>query len=75
MQVIERALQVYDVAISFNGGKDCTVLLWLMKIAQLKLGKQERTRAMYVRASLSFAEVDQFTTRMADAYYHFGFYH
>lgn len=56
------------MALSFNGGKDCTVLLHLLYAARqeyerehpLETQKPTRIKTLYVAYANSFPEVDEF---------------
>lgn len=65
-KVIEKCLQDYgvdNVFLSFNGGKDCTVLLHLVQtVLQKKYPntKGKKMFCLYVRSENSFKEQDEF---------------
>ncbi|KAG1101028.1 hypothetical protein G6F42_017567 [Rhizopus arrhizus] len=64
LQVIEKAYEEYGfdaVALSFNGGKDCTVLLHLAAAVLSRLGHQdELLRTVFVTYPNPFPHVDAF---------------
>ncbi|KAL2631034.1 hypothetical protein R1flu_015720 [Riccia fluitans] len=86
MNVIERTLTLYgceEVAFSFNGGKDSTVLLHLLRagyaVAESQLASrgcaeevrsksQHRIRTIYFESPDVFPEIDTFTLDTAKAY-------
>lgn len=85
LYVIERTLALYkfdEVAFSFNGGKDSTVLLHLLRAgyaaAEAKQGfnnggcnenqKQHPIRAIYFESPDAFPEIDAFTLETATLY-------
>src|SRR5690606_25833743 len=49
-----------NVAISFNGGKDCTVLLDLFRRAATTVGYAGRLKVVYVRSKDPFPEMESF---------------
>ncbi|RKP27513.1 hypothetical protein SYNPS1DRAFT_12569, partial [Syncephalis pseudoplumigaleata] len=79
LHIIEEAIARYGidgVALSFNGGKDCTVLLHLWTAAVMRHLRKHprpststaRVPALYVCAKDPFPEVDAFTEQCAEAY-------
>ncbi|KAI5058812.1 hypothetical protein GOP47_0026982 [Adiantum capillus-veneris] len=84
LYVIERTLALYkfdEVAFSFNGGKDSTVLLHLLRAgyaaAEAKQGfngahdesqKRHPIRAIYFESPDAFPEIDAFTLETANLY-------
>nr|GMC86336.1 FAD synthase-like [Ipomoea batatas] len=85
IHVIKRALALYsiqEVALSFNGGKDSTVLLHLLRAGYYlheaerchpngDLGNGEITfpvRTIYFESSSAFTEINSFTYEMAAKY-------
>ncbi|ORX92716.1 adenine nucleotide alpha hydrolases-like protein [Basidiobolus meristosporus CBS 931.73] len=81
LQVIERALVLYGLeglAISFNGGKDCTVLLHLLAAAiysqHLEKGgtasdfPKRAIQSIYIRTPQPFVEVEDFVKLCVDWY-------
>ncbi|KAI8930219.1 hypothetical protein BC831DRAFT_439661 [Entophlyctis helioformis] len=77
MSVISEAIErygPYGVSLSFNGGKDCTVLLFLM-VAGLEKYHQEHPdvharpiKTLYVSAEVPFDEMDQFVDYCEDMF-------
>lgn len=72
-QSIEVCLSRYgpdNVFISFNGGKDCTVLLHLLIfVLQRDYPQWKRTiYSLYVKSENSFEEVDEFIKQMEQYY-------
>ncbi|VDM33709.1 unnamed protein product [Hydatigera taeniaeformis] len=65
--LIEKAIQEYgteDIILSFNGGKDCTVVLHLLfavlNMATGSVGTLKHPHLFYVRAQTPFPEVETF---------------
>ncbi|KAI5837607.1 hypothetical protein DFP73DRAFT_575895 [Morchella snyderi] len=76
LQVIQEALQRYsfdELAISFNGGKDCLVLLiiFLAELSQNSLPKSSiaSLNAVYVMSQHPFPEVDEFVDICVPSYH------
>lgn len=76
LQVVQEALQRYsfdELAISFNGGKDCLVLLiiFLAGLSQNSLSKSSTAllNAVYVMSQHPFAEVDEFVDICVPSYH------
>ncbi|KAK9455420.1 hypothetical protein V1511DRAFT_500402 [Dipodascopsis uninucleata] len=74
LDVISEALRRYsfeELAISFNGGKDCLVMLILL-LASIYYHSSEyrpqRIHTVYVHSINSFAEVDRFVNECASTY-------
>ncbi|TPX64369.1 hypothetical protein SpCBS45565_g05927 [Spizellomyces sp. 'palustris'] len=76
-KIIKEALKRYgpdNVALSFNGGKDCTVLLHLLYAARQAYerenpsGKRIKITTLYVAYTNSFPEVDDFVEFCVDRY-------
>ncbi|KAJ2671062.1 FAD1 flavin adenine dinucleotide synthetase [Coemansia sp. RSA 1085] len=76
LQIIEEAIERYgtkDIALSFNGGKDCTALMHLVRAA---LFKYEHTHgassqplvSLYVLYKRSFFEIDEFVRNSVTRY-------
>ncbi|XP_014674340.1 PREDICTED: FAD synthase-like [Priapulus caudatus] len=71
LDVIEECFDRYsleEVCLSFNGGKDCTVLLHLMHAVMQRRypGNRAGMPLLYVRCDLPFPEVEQFIHESAD---------
>uniref|UniRef100_A0A182NQI2 FAD synthase n=1 Tax=Anopheles dirus TaxID=7168 RepID=A0A182NQI2_9DIPT len=69
LQIIERALRSFraeEIFISFNGGKDCTVLLDLIYNSNLKDAK--RIKCIYVRPLHPFSEIEEFVELCREHY-------
>ena len=49
-----------EISLSYNGGKDCTVLASLMDQVKRKLSITAPTKALYIQCASSFKEVDAF---------------
>uniref|UniRef100_A0A0N5AAI8 FAD synthase n=1 Tax=Syphacia muris TaxID=451379 RepID=A0A0N5AAI8_9BILA len=57
------------IAVSFNGGKDCTVLLHLFRIAiDRKFGTKKRIQAIYINCHDSFPEISSFISETCGRY-------
>ncbi|KAI6242105.1 MoCF-biosynth domain-containing protein [Aphelenchoides fujianensis] len=72
IQVIDDALEQYsldEIAIAFNGGKDCTALLHLLRSRiDKKYGPQTPIQAFHIRSGVEFAEMADFTRDAARVY-------
>ncbi|XP_002976522.2 FAD synthase [Selaginella moellendorffii] len=79
MFVIDRTLALYrpdEVAFSFNGGKDSTVLLHLLRAGyaalksklSLPADAEDRIRTIYFEGPDAFPEIDSFTYETAQEY-------
>ncbi|XP_063222856.1 FAD synthase-like isoform X4 [Bacillus rossius redtenbacheri] len=73
-KVIENCLDRYDSSelfLSFNGGKDCTVLLHLVSAVFQKKhahSKSQALRTVYIQCSDPFPEVESFIAESAERY-------
>lgn len=73
-QVIKKCLQDYQVSeifLSFNGGKDCTVLLHAtLKILRQLYGEDsiKDLRVIYIRTKSPFSELEKFITEAIEYY-------
>lgn len=76
-QLVEKSLEDYlidEVFVSFNGGKDCTVLLHLVhSVLVKKYGETEypKLTAVYFKPENSFKEIEDFIYEAANRYVHF----
>jgi len=73
LEVVRRALAEYsfdELAISFNGGKDCLVLLllFLSSLGTPTIAPTSTVQSVYVMSSHPFAEVDDFVDACVRAY-------
>jgi len=71
LDVIKRALADYKlegVALSFNGGKDCCVLLHLLYLVISKHTPFSKLRILYFTHENTFPEVDTFVHKCIDIY-------
>ncbi|XP_064634577.1 FAD synthase-like isoform X2 [Lineus longissimus] len=71
MAIIEEALKKYSVSelcVSFNGGKDCTVILHLVYAALKKHYPDDTLQAMYVQCRMPFPEVESFIQNSKQSY-------
>lgn len=62
-QVINRTLDTYDASeifLSFNGGKDCTVLLDLMSKLFVEKFPTKRLLCLYIQPENPFDEIEEF---------------
>ncbi|KAJ1734678.1 FAD1 flavin adenine dinucleotide synthetase [Coemansia biformis] len=75
--VIEQAIERYGpahVALSFNGGKDCTALMHLVRAALHRGGTSHgagaggRLVSLYILSKRSFAEIDEFVAQSVVRY-------
>ena len=63
LQVIEEALSKYspkNVVLSFNGGKDCTLLLHMYAAVLKKYYPDERVNLLFIETEESFEEMMAF---------------
>jgi len=71
IEVIEQALSLYSldgVALSFNGGKDCCVLLHLLHLVLSKYSSLNRLKIVYFLHENTFPEVDIFVKKCSEFY-------
>eukprot|EP00026_Physarum_polycephalum_P009177 Phypoly_transcript_09290.p1 GENE.Phypoly_transcript_09290~~Phypoly_transcript_09290.p1 ORF type:complete len:249 (+),score=27.78 Phypoly_transcript_09290:421-1167(+) len=71
LAVIEKAVETYkmeEIPLSFNGGKDCCVLLHLIYIVLSKKGKFSQLKVLYFSHPNSFSEVNTFVARCVNVY-------
>jgi len=71
VSVIEEALAEYSlegVALSFNGGKDCCVLLHLLYLVLSKYSSVNRLKILYFMHENTFPEVDEFVKKCTQIY-------
>lgn len=69
--MIEAAFKKYkskEIYLSFNGGKDCTVLLHLVWAIVKKLEINEPINCIYIKTGIVFPEVDEFIFCMKKRY-------
>ncbi|GAA6017603.1 hypothetical protein JCM11491_005298 [Sporobolomyces phaffii] len=80
LNVVEKALQLYSInnlALSFNGGKDCTVLVHLLASSLLRLSASSSPSpsalppipTIYVRQPSPFPQEEKFTSICAERYH------
>lgn len=74
LMILQQAVSDYDpeqVALSFNGGKDCTVVLHLLRLALNKAGRQDDLQKMkfvhFVKEN-EFEEIADFRREMEQMY-------
>lgn len=71
VEVIEKAAASYkieEISLSFNGGKDCCVLLHLLYIVLSKLGLFPRLKVLYFSHPNAFSEVNTFVSKCVEIY-------
>ena len=56
------------MACSFNGGKDCTVLLHLFTLAARRAGFRECLKVAYISTAAPFREIEEFIRDTEDRY-------
>ena len=70
--IIQQTLQLYsldELCISFNGGKDCTVLLLILQAALNKLASPDhQLRALYIRYDSPFPQAEEFISETTKRY-------
>lgn len=72
ISVIERTLKQSEssqVCISFNGGKDCCVVLYLYFACALRLGYKFPLNVVIIKIDNSFAEMDEFMLNELKQFY------
>lgn len=71
-QIIAQAFEKFGsekISISFNGGKDCTVLAHLLYFyRRFNFEKMQKIPALYVRPGNVFKQADNFTFKSSDLY-------
>jgi len=71
IEVIEKAVATYkmkEIPLSFNGGKDCCVLLHLLYIVLSKQGLFPKLKVLYFSHPNSFSEVNTFVSKCVQIY-------
>lgn len=71
LSVIEKAVESYkieEIPLSFNGGKDCCVLLHLLYIVLTKQEVFPKLKVLYFSHPNSFSEVNTFVARCVQLY-------
>jgi len=71
IEVIEKAVETYkteEIPLSFNGGKDCCVLLHLLYIVLSRKGLFPQLKVLYFSHPNSFAEVNTFVKKCVQIY-------
>ncbi|GAA5830924.1 hypothetical protein JCM3766R1_006176 [Sporobolomyces carnicolor] len=77
LEVVEQAIELYSIrnlALSFNGGKDCTVLIHLLAASLLRVSAVTSASlppipTIYVRQPSPFPQEEKFTAVCADRYH------
>lgn len=74
VETLETCLERYplrEIAVGFNGGKDCTALLHLFWAVVNKKypEKSELLQALYIRSKMSFPEVEKFIQKSKENYH------
>lgn len=71
MQVLLNMLNTYshdEIFLSFNGGKDCTVLLHLLSDLYVQKYPDRALLCLYIRSKDPFDEIETFVQECADRY-------
>ncbi|TIB96618.1 adenine nucleotide alpha hydrolases-like protein [Wallemia mellicola] len=66
--IIKKIFQDYaseEISLSFNGGKDCTVIAYMIKKVKEELGIRTATKSLYIKCRSPFKEVDNFVDSSA----------
>jgi FAD synthetase len=70
--VIQEVLRLYSldkICLSFNGGKDCTVLLYLVYAAVVKhYGRVPKLNALYIQYDSAFPQAEEFIRDTTEKY-------
>ena len=70
--IIQQTLQLYsldELCISFNGGKDCTVLLHILHAVLNKLSSPpQQLKALYIRYDSPFPQAEEFISETTERY-------
>lgn len=72
IEIVETALKMYtsdQLCVSFNGGKDCCVVLYLFYAVCLRLGYRFPLNVLYIKISNQFDEMDHFIDVVIKKYY------
>lgn len=72
VQIIEQAFTDYkpeDLCVSFNGGKDCCVVLYLAYAVALKLGARFPLNAVLIQIKNQFKEMDEYVKSLTESEY------
>lgn len=71
LDVIKKAVETYkveEITLSFNGGKDCCVLLHLLYMVMSKQGSFGGLKVLYFSHPNSFGEVNDFVAQCVNIY-------
>lgn len=71
IKLIEKVYKEFnseDISLSFNGGKDCTVLASIINQVKQKFSINAPIKSLYIRCPDSFTEVDQFVDDSKDLF-------
>lgn len=72
VQIIEQAFKEYkpeELCVSFNGGKDCCVVLYLAYAVALKLGARFPLNAVLIQIKNQFREMDEYVKSLTKSEY------
>ncbi|XP_063722459.1 FAD synthase-like [Symsagittifera roscoffensis] len=78
VSLIEKALQEHgpnNVVLSFNGGKDCTLLLHMYEAVLRKHFPTEKANLLFIETAESFEELENFIEATKKRYSIGGYYH
>lgn len=72
LEIIEQTFNKYNsnqICVSFNGGKDCCVVLYLFYAVAMKLGIRWPLRLLFIRIEHDFDEMSEFIERTLRSFY------
>ena len=72
IEIVEQALATYDtnqLCVSFNGGKDCCVVLYLFYAVCVRMGARLPLNVLLIKIQHQFAEMNFFLEHVASQFY------